>query len=227
MDQYDPFELGVNPFGARAGDEEQEAADTGGSSSSGATATQLGVGAVPTVVLTEVQRERIAENKRCATQKKEASKRSNLLKRKTALEKKLAREGVGALSGAQLDVLRGVSSITDTKVDMNLDGECTTRNSVQKSSEATGDCRVAEEKPTLKRLRPTSAGKDEELDHWLTLSVGERARKLARSLEVREVTRSQVRLTAGSGEPVVEAAASDPVTAHRPARPVWGSAWRR
>ena len=109
----------------------------------------------------------------------------------------------------------------------NLAGESTTRNSVPKTAEATGDCCVATEKPTLKRLRPTSVDKDEELDHWLTLSEGERARKLARSLEVREVTRSQVRLTAGSGEPVVEAAASDPVTTHRPARPVWGSAWRR
>ena len=78
MNQYDPFGLGFNPIGVREGDEEQEAADTGGSSSSGATATQLGIGAVPTIVPAEIQRERIAESKRCATQKKEACKRSNL-----------------------------------------------------------------------------------------------------------------------------------------------------
>ena len=228
VDVQDPFSTGASYV-------EQEAADTGGSSSSGAIATQLNRDAIPTVVLTEIQRERIAENKRCAASKKEARKLANLSKRKTALEKKMAREGVGALSGVQLDVLRGVPAASVAKVEESLAGGSTSRTSVERTVEATDCCSGAVEKKTLKRLGPASVAKDEELDHWLSLGENERARKLARSLESltrttdRKVTRSQVRLTAGSGgtEPVVGAEASNPVTTHRSARPVWGSAWRR
>ena len=146
-------------------------------------------------------------------------------------------KGVGAISGEQLDVLRGGPAVSVAKVEESLAGRksTTSRTSVEGASEVTDSCSGAAEKNTVKRLGPASVAKDEELDHWLSLGEDERARKLARSLESpslttdRKVTRSQVRLTAGSGgtEPVVGAEASNPVTTHRSARPVWGSAWRR
>ena len=157
--------------------------------------------------------------------KKEANKLANQAKRKAAVEKKLAREGVGALNEAQLGVLRGVPTATVAKVEVHAD-RITEENSRKRSSEVLNLCEAVEVKAS-KRARPTSVAKDEEADHWWSLSAGERAQKLARCLVDTKVTRSQVRLTAGSGEPVVEAEASDPVTAHRPTRPVWGSAWRR
>ena len=221
---YDPFLAKTgdevqDPFVTRSGAEEQEAADTGGSSSSGAVATTAGESTCTTSTLTEVQREKIAANKKLALEKKEANKLANRAKRKTALEKKLAREGVGALNEAQLGVLRGVPKAAVAKVEVPAD-------SSKRSSEVLNLCEAVEKKAS-KRARPTSVAKDEEADHWWSLSEGERAQKLTRCLVDRKVTRSQVRLTAGSGEPVVEAEASDPVTAHRPARPVWGSSWRR
>ena len=139
------------------------------------------------------------------------------------MEKKLAREGVGALNEAQLGALRGAPTATVTKVEVLAD----------RSSEENSRKRSSEVLQASTSTRPTSVARDEELDLWLALSVGDRARKWARSFDDKEVTRSQVRLTAGSGsdgsvpELVVEAAASYPVTARRPERPVWGSACRR
>ena len=113
------------------------------------------------MILSEIQRQQIARRKLAAASKKEKLKTSNTERRKKALERKLELEGVGALTGEQLDTLRRV--------------------------------------PAAKAKVATAA---------------------------KEMTRNHEALTVDPGG-TGSVGVKTPVTEHRFARLVWGSAWRR
>ena len=152
-DKYDPFELGFNPLEERAGTYEQEA-DTGGSSSSGAAAAELVEGTFPAAVLTEVQRERIAKNKRCAAEKEEAEKTSNLAKRKTALEKETGtgRCWCSCQRAARRPKIRGGPAFSEAKIEESLPAESRLlRTPLWKEPAKLQSTAVEERRKTLRR----------------------------------------------------------------------------
>ena len=118
-EDYDPFELGFD-----AGEPGVATAHTTGSSSSSSSSSAAVVvqaEAIPqSIVLSEIQRERIARSKPEATSKTEARKCANAAQRKKAIARKLQLEGIGALTGEQRDLLM-VEKVTRCQVVLIVD----------------------------------------------------------------------------------------------------------